>query len=67
MSAGNDVRNDIAVIEEKMEDLNIRHLRSGPRSLPYTNINGVSETDSNGCRSLGRYNINKEWYTKSNK
>ncbi|XP_066245678.1 CLIP-associating protein 1-A isoform X2 [Euwallacea similis] len=55
MSAGNDARNDITTIEERMEDLNIRQYsaRSGTRSLPYTASNGVTETDSNGCRSLG--------------
>ncbi|KAL1513059.1 hypothetical protein ABEB36_002537 [Hypothenemus hampei] len=56
MSVGNDARNDVAALEEKMEDLNIRHfhvLSSGAKSLPYTNLNGVTETDSNGCRSLG--------------
>lgn len=55
MSAGNDMRNDIAAIEEKMEDLNSRQfgLHSGPRSLPFSGRNGVSEIDSNGCRSLG--------------
>ncbi|XP_060519972.1 CLIP-associating protein isoform X2 [Cylas formicarius] len=55
MSIGNDMRNDFAIIEEKMDELSIRHfnVRSGPRSLPYTSVNGVMETDSNGCRSLG--------------
>ncbi|KAH1007331.1 hypothetical protein HUJ04_004581 [Dendroctonus ponderosae] len=55
MSAGNDMRNDIAAIEEKMEDLNSRQfgLQSGSRSLPFAGLNGISETDSNGCRSLG--------------
>ncbi|XP_076259114.1 CLIP-associating protein isoform X28 [Rhynchophorus ferrugineus] len=53
MSAGNDVRNDIGILEEKMEDLRPFGIRSGARSLPYTSVNGVTETDSNGCRSLG--------------
>ncbi|CAH1123842.1 unnamed protein product [Ceutorhynchus assimilis] len=51
MSTGNDLRNE-ATIEEKMEQLNLG-ARSGPMSLPYTSVNGVSEPDSNGCRSLG--------------
>ncbi|XP_050313911.1 CLIP-associating protein 1-A isoform X2 [Anthonomus grandis grandis] len=55
ISAGSDMRTDIANIEEKMEDLSLRHfhLRSGPSSMPYNSVNGISETDSNGCRSLG--------------
>ncbi|CAG9813465.1 unnamed protein product [Phaedon cochleariae] len=55
MSIGNDVGKDVN-IEERMEELNIRpnfHIRSGPRSLPYAAVNGVTETDSNGFRSLG--------------
>lgn len=45
------------LIEEKMEDLTLRpnfNIRSGPRSLPFTSVNGVTETDSNGFRSLGK-------------
>lgn len=59
MSAGNDIKNDIGILEERMEELNLRSnitARSGPRSLPpYTTVNGVSETDSNGYKSLGEY------------
>lgn len=49
---------DTALIEERMEELMIRpnfSVRSGSRSLPYTNVNGVTETDSNGFRSLGNF------------
>ncbi|KAJ8972441.1 hypothetical protein NQ317_000032 [Molorchus minor] len=56
MSIGNDIKNDIGILEERMEDLTIKaqfNLRSGTRSLPYTTVNGITETDSNGCRSLG--------------
>ncbi|XP_049819238.1 CLIP-associating protein isoform X3 [Aethina tumida] len=57
MSLGNDVKNDVGTIEERMEELTIKGSlaasRTGPRSLPYNNVNGVSETDSNGFRSLG--------------
>ncbi|XP_030763288.1 CLIP-associating protein 1-B isoform X8 [Sitophilus oryzae] len=53
MSVGNDIKNDICIIEEKMEELRPFNVRSGPRSLPYTSVNGITETDSNGCRSLG--------------
>lgn len=48
---------DITLIEEKMDDLTLRpnfSIRSGPRSLPHTSVNGVTETDSNGFRSLGK-------------
>ncbi|KAJ8928598.1 hypothetical protein NQ314_018804 [Rhamnusium bicolor] len=56
MSIGNDIKNDIGILEERLEDLSIKphfNIRSGARSLPYTTVNGVTETDSNGCRSLG--------------
>ncbi|KAJ8951227.1 hypothetical protein NQ318_010255 [Aromia moschata] len=56
MSIGNDIKNDIGILEERMEDLTIKahfNLRSGTRSLPYTSVNGITETDSNGCKSLG--------------
>lgn len=48
---------DTAFIEERMEELSISTSftgRSGSKSLPYTNVNGVTETDSNGFRSLGK-------------
>lgn len=57
MSIGNDIKNDIGILEERMEDLTIKpqfNIRSGTRSLPYTTVNGITETDSNGCRSLGK-------------
>lgn len=49
MSVGNDVRNDIANLEERMEELYIRKCSSNEtQSLPYT-INGISSTgDANG-------------------
>lgn len=59
MSIGNDnVAKEIASLEEGMEDLTLRPnfklMKSGgPRSLPYATVNGVTETDSNGFRSLG--------------
>ncbi|CAH1111377.1 unnamed protein product [Psylliodes chrysocephalus] len=56
MSAGNDVAKDLNLIEEQMEELTIRpnfSVRSGSRSLPYSAVNGVSENESNGFRSLG--------------
>ncbi|KAG5871175.1 hypothetical protein JTB14_007902 [Gonioctena quinquepunctata] len=54
MSVGNDIGKEINFIEERMEELNIRpNFRTGPRSLPFAAVNGVSETDSNGFRSLG--------------
>lgn len=49
---------DTTLIEERMEELTLRpnfSIRSGPRSLPYTSVNGVTETDSNGFRSLGNH------------
>ncbi|KAL3286277.1 hypothetical protein HHI36_000786 [Cryptolaemus montrouzieri] len=49
MSIGNDIRNDIAILEEKMDDMS---LKSGPRSLPYCSVNGITKTESNGFRSL---------------
>ncbi|XP_068894094.1 CLIP-associating protein 1-A isoform X5 [Tenebrio molitor] len=59
MSVGNDIKNDIGILEERMEDLTLRpnfNSRSGPRSLPpYTSVNGISETDSNGYKSLGEW------------
>lgn len=57
MSAGNDVAKDLNLIEEQMEELTIRpnfSVRSGSRSLPYSAVNGVSENESNGFRSLGK-------------
>ncbi|CAG9860441.1 unnamed protein product [Phyllotreta striolata] len=56
MSTGYDNTKDLTLIEEKLEEMTIRpnfNVRSGPRSLPYTSVNGVSETESNGFRSLG--------------
>ncbi|KAJ8925598.1 hypothetical protein NQ315_009438 [Exocentrus adspersus] len=56
MSIGNDIKNDIGILEERMEDLSIKshfNIRSGSRSLPYATVNGITETDSNGCKSLG--------------
>ncbi|KAK9875379.1 hypothetical protein WA026_007774 [Henosepilachna vigintioctopunctata] len=50
MSIGNDLRNDIVILEEKMDDL---CLKSGPRSLPYVGVNGITNTEANGFRSLG--------------
>ncbi|XP_063908195.1 CLIP-associating protein isoform X7 [Zophobas morio] len=59
MSIGNDIKSDIGILEERMEDLTIRanfNSRSGPRSLPpYTSVNGITETDSNGYKSLGEW------------
>lgn len=57
MSIGNDIKSDIGILEERMDDLTIKpqfNIRSGTRSLPYTTVNGITETDSNGCRSLGK-------------
>lgn len=57
MSIGNDIKNDIGILEERIEDVTIKpqfNIRSGTRSLPYTSVNGITETDSNGCRSLGK-------------
>ncbi|XP_056638130.1 CLIP-associating protein isoform X3 [Diorhabda sublineata] len=54
MSAGNDVARDERLLEEQMEELSIRPnfaIRSGSRSLPYSAVNG--ETDTNSFRSLG--------------
>ncbi|XP_074035924.1 CLIP-associating protein isoform X2 [Leptinotarsa decemlineata] len=56
MSLGNDVGKDINLIEERLDDLHLRsnfNIRSGPRSLPFPSVNGITETDSNGFRSLG--------------
>lgn len=53
---------EAVILEEKMEELTLRpnfNLRSGPRSLPYSSVNGVTETDSNGFRSLGKWKIHK--------
>ncbi|XP_072390555.1 CLIP-associating protein 1-A isoform X2 [Diabrotica undecimpunctata] len=59
MSAGNDIGKDVTLIEEQMEELSMRpnfNVRSGSKSLPYAAVNGVTETDSNGFRSLGDVN-----------
>lgn len=56
MSLGNDVKNDVAGLEERMEELNIRTnyaARSGPHSLPYT-VNGVANVDTNGYDNNGK-------------
>ncbi|EFA05834.1 CLIP-associating protein isoform X6 [Tribolium castaneum] len=59
MSVGNDVKNEIGILEERMEELNIRanfNSRSGPRSLPpFTSVNGISDSDYNGYKSLGEW------------
>ncbi|CAG9837434.1 unnamed protein product [Diabrotica balteata] len=63
MSAGNDIGKDVTLIEEQMEELSIRpnfNVRSGSKSLPYAAVNGVTETDSNGFRSLGDVNDNEQ-------
>lgn len=55
MSLGNDIKNDVTALEERMEELTIRPnytARSGSRSLPYT-INGI-ENDSNGYGAIGK-------------
>lgn len=60
MSVGNDVRNDIANLEERMEELTIRQNFSNnteTQSLPYT-VNGIGDGDANGHISLGT-NISK--------
>lgn len=54
------IKDPTTIIEERMEELMIRpnfSVRSGSRSLPYANVNGVTETDSNGFRSLGIFKI----------
>lgn len=56
MSVGNDVRNDIANLEERMEELHIRQTFNSnceTQSLPYT-INGIGAGDFNGHLTLGR-------------
>ncbi|CAH0551193.1 unnamed protein product [Brassicogethes aeneus] len=62
MSIGNDFKNDICAIEEKIEELNLRSnfetSNSGSKSLHLTNVNGVSDTESNGFRSLGELRDN---------
>lgn len=53
MSLGNDIKNDVAALEERMEELTIRpnySTRTGSRSLPYT-VNGI-ENDSNGYGAM---------------
>lgn len=62
ISQMSDNMKDNVIIEEKMEELTLRPnftIRSGPRSLPYTSVNGVTETDSNGFRSLGNSKLIK--------
>lgn len=57
MSVGNDVKNDIAALEERMEDLSIKQTfspKSGNRSLPYQMENGVKDNDNEKhYKSLG--------------
>lgn len=60
MSVGNDVKNDIATLEERMDDLTIKQTllpKSGNRSLPYqleNAANGVKETENDkNYKSLG--------------
>ncbi|KAF5301656.1 hypothetical protein FQA39_LY10703 [Lamprigera yunnana] len=53
MSLGNDIKSDIAALEERMEELTIRPnytSQCGSRSLPYT-VNGI-ETDFNGYSGM---------------
>lgn len=56
MSLGNDNKNDVAALEDRMEELTLKAnygSRSGSRSLPYA-VNGIQ--DSNGYSTIGLYN-----------
>lgn len=56
MSVGNDVRNDLANLEERMEELHIRpnySINLETKSLPYS-LNGIGDGDANGHSNLGK-------------
>lgn len=55
MSLGNDLKNDVVCLEERMEELHIRQnysARSCTRSLPYS-VNGIGDGDVNNHNNLG--------------
>lgn len=55
MSLGNDIKNDVAIIEERMEELHIRPnytTTSGSHAMPYS-VNGI-DNYTNGYGSISK-------------